>query len=752
MQPSDSDIRSRLLAVRLPAMPQILLKLLEHCQNDDAGMTDLAELIAKDPGIASKILTVANSSAYHRSGLKVGLEQSLAAIGTDMVKTLVISESVFQIFNNFSHAQATDLRSFWKHSLSAAVTARDIATRMGYPHAEEAYLAGLLHDVGRLALLAAAPRDYAASFMAADDAGLCAVEQRTLQMTHAEAGAWLIERWQLDSFLADSVLYHHESIERVGSAHPLIRIVMLAHLLSSRPAADAEVVRAGSVCGIDAAALAEISERAVEQVRRAADYLGIDLAGADDPKPAPVIVAPQSAADITRERLSEEVRNLVLATNAGSTFARRQSEDELRETVIRSARILFGFDDAVLLQMDATGHALVGCPVGIHRQRLTEFAVPIDGVDTPGSSSAGGSDAIARAAKQLRPAYVRRGGMLLGVGEEQVLRMLGSSALVVLPLASAGRCTAVLIGGISQDQLSDLQQRERFLQAFATQAATALASLTAERADSNDQANTIAREYRDASRRVAHEVNNPLAIIKNYLSVLDSKLLRNEPVGGEMSILNEEIDRVGHIVNGLTDLQPAVVSGDRATDANRVADSVVSLFQKTEFVPASVRIVTQLQDHPGETTAAADPLRQILMNLLKNAVEAMPRGGEIEVANRGTINRDGRLYVELSIRDSGPGIPADILATLFMPGHSTKAGAHRGQGLSIVQALVRKIDGMVMCRSSRSGTTFEILLPVPKPARPAAAGMAGNAAGNARVTAGVAAGAGASRSQLMDSL
>ncbi len=725
MQSSDSDIRSRLLAVRLPAMPQILLKLLEHCQNDDAGMTDLAELIAKDPGITSKILTVANSSAYHRSGLKVGLEQSLAAIGTDMVKTLVISESVFQIFNNFSHANATDLRGFWKHSLSAAVTARDIATCMGYPHAEEAYLAGLLHDVGRLALLAAAPREYAASFMAADDASLCAVEQRTLQITHAEAGAWLIERWQLDSFLADSVLYHHESAERVGGAHPLVRIVMLAHLLSSLPADDAAVISAGALCGVDAASLADISERAVLQVRRAADYLGIDLAGADAPTPPASAPAPATPADLTRERLSDEVRNMVLAANAGQTFARRQSEQELRETVLRSARILFGFDDAVMLQMSPTGQALVGCPVGVDRQRLAEFSMPIDG--------AGGANTIALAALQLRPVYVKRGGALLGVGEEQVLRMLGTDALVAVPLATAGRCTALLIGGIGQGQLSDLQQRERFLQAFAAQAGTALASLTAERADDSDQAATVARQYRDASRRVAHEVNNPLAIIKNYLSVLDSKLLRNEPVLGEMSILNEEIDRVGQIVSGLAELQPATPSGHRATDVNRIAESVVALFQKTAFMPASVQIVLRLEERPGDTTAGADTLRQIMMNLLKNAVEAMPHGGEIEVANHGFLNRDGRLYVELSIRDTGPGIPADILETLFTPGRSTKAGANRGQGLAIVQALVRQVDGMIMCRSSRTGTTFEILLPVPKPVK-------------------VAASPAAARSQLMDSL
>ena len=730
MQLSEPDIRSRLLVARLPAMPQILLKLIEHCQNDSAGMAELAALVAKDPGIASKIFAVANSSAYHRGGMKVGLEQSLAAIGTDMVKTLVISESVFQIFNNFSNANGADLRRFWKHSLAAAVIAREIATRMKYAHIEEAYLAGLLHDVGRLALLAAAPREYAASFMAADDASLCAVEQRTLQITHAEAGAWLIEHWHLDSFLADSVLYHHESAARLGSAHPLIRIVLLAHLLSQHEPDDPALIDAGVLCGLDAQALLEISEGAVEQVRKAADHLGIDLAGADD-VPLPLPAAPP--ADPTQQRLSEEVRNLVLTSNAGRSFSRRQSEEELMETVLRSSRILFGFEDAILLQMNPSGQVLIGCAVGTHRQRLTEFSVPLT-ADTP----------IATAALQKQPRYVQRGARLLDVGEEQLLRLLHTDALIALPLVSAGRCTAVLIGGAAAQQMSELQRRERFLQAFATEASSALASIGAERSNNDQQAANVAQEYRAASRQMAHEVNNPLSIIKNYLAILDSKMMRQEPVAGEMSILNEEIDRVGQIVNGLADLQPkSPTAGRGATDVNQVAAGVLRLLQNTEFIPPSVRVVTRLQEQPGEIAASADTVKQILLNLLKNAVEAMPRAGEIEVANHGHLNRDGRLYLELSVRDTGPGIPADILATLFAPGRSTKAGAHRGQGLSIVQALVRQIDGIIMCRSNRSGTTFEILLPLPD-----AAGHAQT--GSPRGVADSRAGAG--QSQMMDSL
>ena len=83
MHQSDNDIRNRLLIARLPAMPQMLIKLIEHLQADDLGMQELAALVSTDPGMTSKILSVANSSAYHRaSSRSVGLEQSLVALGT----------------------------------------------------------------------------------------------------------------------------------------------------------------------------------------------------------------------------------------------------------------------------------------------------------------------------------------------------------------------------------------------------------------------------------------------------------------------------------------------------------------------------------------------------------------------------------------------------------------------------------------------------------------------------------------------
>jgi signal transduction histidine kinase len=381
----------------------------------------------------------------------------------------------------------------------------------------------------------------------------------------------------------------------------------------------------------------------------------------------------------------------------GQSFNRQQGEAGLLESMTRSARILFDFDNAVILLENPTGHALVGMPTG-EQQRIAEFSIPL---------ARGG--VVAEAALERRLAFVKRDAQSLGQAEEQLFRMLGTDSLVCVPLVSGARCLGVLIGGLSAWQVPGCQRRERFMQAFGAQAAGALETALSERGHARRQLDHVAEEYREASRRVVHEVNNPLSIIKNYLSVLDGKLAKREPVVGEMSILNEEIDRVGQLINGLADLQPSEAA--RATDVAQVVDDVLRLFRATEFVPPGVQISAVMHPDAAEIDGDADTLKQILVNLVKNAVEALGASGRIEIANRGHVNRDRILYVELVVSDNGPGLSPEVLANLFSAVRSTKAGAHHGLGLSIVHGLVKKIGGMIACRSSRAGTTFEILLP-----------------------------------------
>lgn len=371
------------------------------------------------------------------------------------------------------------------------------------------------------------------------------------------------------------------------------------------------------------------------------------------------------------------------------------------ESMARSARILFDFEDTTVLLMNGAGKHLVGVPIGENKQRLKEFTV---------SLTSGG--VVSEAALQRRLAFIVSDGNPLGVAEEQLLRILKCDAFVCLPLSSRSRCLGILIGGVAKWQVEGLRKKEKFLKSFGEQAAIALETAFGERGEASRRVASVVEEYREASRKIAHEVNNPLSIIKNYLSVLDSKLERQEPVLGEISILNEEIDRVGVIVQGLTDLKPAV--RDNAAEVNRVMRDVARLFRDTEFAPDAVKISVHTQDLPMETETNPDTLKQILVNLVKNAMEAMRSGGEIQIVNNGHVNKDGSLFVELCVTDNGPGIPPDILRNLFQPVQSTKGDGHQGLGLSIVHGLVKKNQGMITCRSGSKGTHFEMLLPVRK--------------------------------------
>lgn len=688
-------------------MPQILLKLIELCQVDEAGMGELAKLIANDAGMTAKVLGVANSAAYHRGGNRVGLLQSLSVLGLDLIKTLVISESVFQTFNGFPHASSFDLRGFWKHSLTIAVMAREIAKKMNYQQPEEAYLTGLLHDVGRLALLAAAPNEYVADFLLRDNESLCAVEQRTLQISHAEAGAWMIERWKLDSFMSDSVLYHHEATARLESAHPLIRIVHLAHLLGELNPALPLPTDTGDLCKIEIGDLQVIVQGAAIQVKKAAEYLGVDVSGVHDVLtsvvPSPIV----PTGDPAQERLTEEVRNRALMAELGQSLARQQGDSQLLAVMRQNARILFDLEDTIVLLMNGSGQALVGVSFSEQRQRLAEFSVAL---------SAGGG--IAESALQRRAAFCERGRGLRGIAEDQLLRIFDSDCLVCVPIASASRCIGVMVGGFPAWRMDDLKRRERVLQTFGAQAASALESAATERGEIDRRIASLKEEHQLNSRKVVHEVSNPLAIIKNYLGVLDDKLNRQEAVDSEMSILNEELDRVSGILNEFAGAAPKIQ--ENVTDINRVVTQLVRLFRESKFMPSSVQISAQLPEQPSEIDGSADVLKQILVNLIKNAVEALPNGGRIVIQNLGTVAREGGMFFVLRIKDSGAGMPPEVMANLFTPVHSTKAGENRGLGLSVVKSLVQKINAQISCRSSKDGTIFEISMPAKRAAAPRA--------------------------------
>jgi HD-like signal output (HDOD) protein/signal transduction histidine kinase len=687
-------------------MPQILLKLLALCEADEAGMAELAKLIGNDAGMTARVLTVANSAAYHRGDGKVDLLQALTVLGLDLIKALVISESVFQTFHGFPHASGVDLRNFWRHSLKTAVLARDVAKAMDYAQTEEAYLAGLLHDVGQLALLSSAPNDYVSLFLSNDGEGLCAREQNALHISHAEAGAWLVERWNLDSFLADCVLYHHEPAARLQGAHPLIRIIRLAHLLLEHGRAlplDADI---RSLCELDADVLQDITKGADAQVKKAAEFLGVDISEASDTLVPVVPVPPSASIDPAQGKLSDEMRNRTLMAEFSQTLARQKTDVQLLDAVRQNAQVIFNLEDTLILLVSANSRELIGVSFGAHLQRLAEFSVPL---------SAGG--AIAESAMQRRLTFIGPEKTTRSIAEDQLIRIFNADCLVCIPLAGSTRCLGLMVAGVSAWRLEDLKLRQKWLQTFGAQTAAALAA-SRDRGEIDRRIANLKEEYRLTARKMVHEVNNPLAIIKNYLGVMDDKSSRHEAFGDEISVLNDEIDRVSNILQEFAGAAPQAKEG--SIDIKRLVTELLRLFQESKFIPPTVEVKLELPEQPALVEGSTDLVKQILINLIKNSVEAMPAGGQIVVRGKGVVAYSGRAMYELQLADNGPGIPANVLDKLFLPVQSTKTGKNRGFGLSVVHDLVTKVGGVINCQSTQKGTLFELLLPVGKGVKPAA--------------------------------
>jgi putative nucleotidyltransferase with HDIG domain len=691
------DIRSRLSAARLPAIPQVLLQLIARCESEDAGMAALAEILANDAALSARVLRVATSPAYHCGAHSANLERALTTIGVDMVRTLLITESVYQTFSTTVPASGFDLQAFWKHAIASAITARFVARKIGYAQAEEAYLGGLLHDIGRLALLVAAPEEYAVNFHADDNAALCALEERTLEITHAEAGAWLLERMNLDSFLADSIRYHHDPLQRLVDAHPLVRSTAAADRIVQCAGAD-DIPGLEQLTGISPSELQAHYQSLDAQVTAVAGLLGIELTQEGGAAPVSNPAARPAAHSTSDARLGEKVRDFILVSKATEGLRKLQGMDACYRGIAGAAIILFDLADAIVFTPAPSGEMLVPAMVQEGRQRLAGLALPLDGEGI--AALLGRANGVAFHVPPRQPS----------VAEEQLLRLLDTEALVAVRLGTADDSPGVLLGAISKGQAARLQDKPQLLRDFGLQAGAAIAGTTRKTQVESGANAAMAADFQLASRRVAHEISNPLTVIKNYLAVLNRKAGGDREIGTDLAILDEEIDRVAQIVNEFSSQQQLLSEDESRIDA--ALDYARRLFQYSESVNPGVEI--EYQPAQSDLKAAMNPrkLHQILVNLIKNANEAMPRGGRITLCNRGAVQRDGRDFASLSVEDNGPGIPAEILARLFSPVQSAKGGAHRGLGLSIVHELVSSAQGQVSCRSDKAGTVFEVLLPV----------------------------------------
>jgi len=304
----------------------------------------------------------------------------------------------------------------------------------------------------------------------------------------------------------------------------------------------------------------------------------------------------------------------------------------------------------------------------------------------------------------------------------QIIRFVGKEGIVCLPMLAHDEYVGVIVLGLSQVEFSHLSNHTKLLNMFTRQAALSLHADQIRRSSLKKNQSERVGASSDIARKVVHEVNNPLGIIKNYLKILGLKLSAQNIQQDEISIINKEIDRIAQILRSLASFTENEGVQTGPVDVNAVLTDLVKITKESLLENSGIEIHLDLKDSCPKVNSNENSLKQVFINLIKNAAEAM-EGGNIYIKTRfissylegvsAHKSEDVKGYVEISIEDDGPGIPEEIVSRIFDPFVSSKGSSHSGLGLSISHNLITALNGTLTCESVKGERTiFKIGLAV----------------------------------------
>jgi len=234
---------------KLPSPPVVVTKVLHILKNPDLNVRDLSRVIADDPSLASKTLSMARSPRFAKRFQPQSVHEAILVLGLQSLRTIVVATAA----ESFLARKSKISERLWNHSLCAALAARAIAPRVDFADGELAFLAGLLHDVGEMVLFNSDPRGFEQVVEEAEQeqVSILVKEAKRYGFDHAAVGVALLDFWNIDEEVSEAVLVHHKGSDNaVGSLASIIDMAdylceRAGHgLFSELPAPGAAMIRA----------------------------------------------------------------------------------------------------------------------------------------------------------------------------------------------------------------------------------------------------------------------------------------------------------------------------------------------------------------------------------------------------------------------------------------------------------------------------------------------------------------------------
>ncbi|MBI5837301.1 MAG: HDOD domain-containing protein [Candidatus Eisenbacteria bacterium] len=196
----------------LPAMPVVATRLFEMAEHPDTDAMDIARVLSMDPALTAKVLKTANSSYYAPTEPITNVLQAVTRLGFRALRNLVLVEAL-PFRGRGSEAVAPLQQGLWEHAVATALGARLLMRRRGGAHPDDAFVAGLLHDVGKTALARFKGEDYAdlVAEVREEHRSFADAERGRYGFDHADAGASVLRHWKLPALLVDGVQHHHRA-------------------------------------------------------------------------------------------------------------------------------------------------------------------------------------------------------------------------------------------------------------------------------------------------------------------------------------------------------------------------------------------------------------------------------------------------------------------------------------------------------------------------------------------------------------